>query len=76
MVVEYSLLKQLHDELNSILKNNIKTEQQQETTDTHKCSKCGIQVDQKVLNFCTHPTQQQKFGSRILCRECQKEESS
>jgi len=56
-------------------KDTVTPGSQQEPTDTHKCNKCKKIVDQKVVNFCTHPTQQQKFGGRILCRECQKEET-
>jgi len=35
------------------------------------CAKCGKEVDQKVINYCTHPDQKSRFKNKILCRECQ-----
>ena len=32
------------------------------------CSKCGKDVDKKVVNFC-----KVRFKGRTICRECQKE---
>jgi len=78
------LIPENDDELNLILsfiKNQTtekpnpgqQPEQQTIKDETPTCDKCGKTVDQKVVNFCTHPTQQQKFKNQILCRECQKE---
>ncbi len=35
------------------------------------CGDCGVPVDDKVAFFCRLPKNKEKFGGRVLCRECQ-----
>ena len=70
---ERKTLLEFLDQNNAEIKNNLNKDAYPKELPV--CSKCGKTVDQKVVNFCTHPTQQQKFDNKILCRECQKEES-
>ncbi len=35
------------------------------------CGDCGVTVDDKVAFFCRLPKNKEKFGGRVLCRDCQ-----
>lgn len=42
-----------------------------QTSLTNVCAKCGKEVEQAVINYCTHPKQKDRFKGKVYCRECQ-----
>jgi len=35
------------------------------------CEGCGKEVCQKVVNYCKHPNQKDRFKGKVYCKDCQ-----
>ena len=67
-------IKDINKVMQSLLKEGKQESQGQQKIDSEQqnnCAKCGKDVDQAVINFCTHPAQKDRFKGKVYCRECQ-----